>query len=184
MVGAGDGAIAVSDGLTRTTESGFGDISSKFSYYLFSGGDFLPMIDLNMKFKFPTGDPDRGLSTGEFDHSYELDLTKCVGATTFFGTLGYKFFGDPDGFELKDVWYGSLGFSYKITDTTQAGAIYDIRQQTSSVSDGISELTGYLCHRIDQRWKLTAYGVTGFSDASPDLGGGLMFSRIFLIDRQ
>jgi hypothetical protein len=180
VVGGGDQVIVVGDGEggERKTEDGLGDIIGVFSYYLYPGTEVLPMVDLNYKLKVPTADKDRGLGTGEFDHSIEIDIAKAWGRTTVFTTGGYKIFGDPEDYELNDVFYGSVGAQYKVNDYIRTGLIYDIRDNTTDTGDGISEITGYLGRDLNDKWKIMVYGVAGLSDGSPDWGAGITFTRV------
>jgi hypothetical protein len=34
----------------------------------------------------------------------------------------------------------------------------------------------FLSHRFDDRWNVQTYALTGFSQASPDFGGGFMLN--------
>jgi hypothetical protein len=179
VVGGGDQVIVVGDNpdAERSTEDGLGDLVGVFSYYLFQGTESLPMVDVNYKIKFPTADDDRGLGTGKFDHAIELDFAQAWGNGTIFSTAGYKIFGDPSGYDLKNVFYGSIGGQYRVDEVTRVGLIYDIRDNTTQASDGISEITAYVGRDLGDKWKFMLYGVAGLSDGSPDWGAGITFSR-------
>jgi hypothetical protein len=56
--------------------------------------------------------------------------------------------------------------------------IYDIRDNTTPTSQGISEITGYLGRNLSENWKLMLYGVAGLSDGSPDWGVGFTLTRL------
>jgi len=180
VVGGGDQVIVVGDGTggERRTEEGLGDIIGVASFYVFPGTESLPIVDLNYKIKFPTADKDRGLGTGEFDHSFEIDFSKAWGEATVFATAGYKIFGDPSGYDLDDVFYGSVGAQCSLSELTRVGLIYDIRDNTTPTSHGISEITGYLSRDLGEAWKFMLYGVGGLSDGSPDWGVGFTLTRL------
>ena len=92
---------------------------------------------------------------------------------TLFGTLGYKRMGDPDGIDLRDPFFTSLGWSYRASQKTSVGASYDYREKITDTGAPLREMTGFLTHKLDEHWKVQTYLVTGFSKASPDLGGGV-----------
>ena len=179
VVGGGDQVIVVGDGGDgeKTTEEGIGDIIGVMSFYVFPGTEKLPLVDLNYKIKVPTADEDRGLGTGKFDHSFEVDFTKVYDKITVFSTVGYKVFGDPDDYDLDNVFYGSIGAQYSLDEISRLGLIYDIRDRTTDSGHGISELTGYYGRTLSEHWRLMVYGVAGLSDGSPDWGAGITLSR-------
>jgi hypothetical protein len=39
-------------------------------------------------------------------------------------------------------------------------------------------MTAFVTYKFDARWKLQSYLVKGFSDGSPDFGGGLVLSIV------
>jgi len=138
------------------------------------------LIDLTGKVKFATASSSKGLGTGENDYTAELDAYKSIyTAVTLFGDIGYKKLGDPSGINLNNVWYGSAGFAYKLSPATSAGMMADIRQATMNTSQPLRELTVFLTHKFNANYKLQSYLTGGNTDASTDLGGGLMLGWTF-----
>ncbi len=167
-------------GATRTTESGLGDVVAAATYNIYAGGGANPLlVDLTGKVKFGTADQNKGLGTGENDYAAQADIYKTIDKFTAFGTIGYKVFGDPTGINLDNVFYGSLGGSYKYNQKTSAGLILDLRQKALSTSSPQRELTAFVSHKIDKTWKAQGYAVKGFADGSPDWGAGAMVSYAF-----
>lgn len=166
---------------SRTTESGLGDVVASASYNVYAGSGATPWIlDVTGKVKFGTADENKGLGTGKDDYSLQVDAYKTVAAKfTAFGTLGYKVLGDPAGIQLDNVFYGSLGGSYKFTPQTSGGLILDLRQKASATGAPQRELTAFVSHKIDRIWKAQAYLVHGFADGSPDWGAGAMINYAF-----
>jgi hypothetical protein len=160
-----------------TSESGLGDITAAYTWFAYPGTDTYPIVDVTGRVKFPTADEDKGLGTGEMDFALETDLIKGIDRHSLFVTLGYKIFGDKPDFEIDNVFYTSIGDSYRYSPATSFGAFFDARQATTEFNDGISELTGFVSHRLAPKWKLMSYLVAGFSDASPDWGVGVMVTR-------
>ncbi|MCK9986669.1 MAG: hypothetical protein AzoDbin1_03141, partial [Azoarcus sp.] len=62
----------------------------------------------------------------------------------------------------------------KLGPATTVGATYDWRARLRSSSDPIREASLFLSQKLSAQWKLQVYGVKGFSDNSPDWGGGMM----------
>jgi hypothetical protein len=154
-----------------TTESGLGDLVLSGSYALPTAAN-RPAFDLTAKVKLGTADEARGLGTGENDVYVQGDVYQVYGDIAPFATLGYRFLGDPSGFRLKDGFYASAGVSYRWSEPTRVGAILDWRQRAVSGGDAAMELTAFVTHRVDERWRVQVYAVKGFSDASPDAGLG------------
>lgn len=167
-------------GTTRSTESGLGDVVTAATYNVYNSGGQNPLlVDLTGKVKFGTADENKGLGTGKNDYSMQADLYKTVGQFTAFGTLGYKVFGELPGVNLDNVFYGSLGGSYKYNQQTSAGLILDLRQKVTATGAPQKELTAFVSHKIDKMWKAQGYVVKGFADGSPDWGAGAMLSYVF-----
>jgi len=124
-----------------------------------------------------TADEDKGLGTGENDYSLQLDGYLPAGEATAFGTLGYRVYGDPETFDLDNVWFASLGFSHPLSAATSAGAIADWREASSLTGDPRRELTVFATHHLSAAWSLQGYMVKGFSDGSPDWAAGAVVIR-------
>ena len=177
VVFAGEGSpVVLSNTGIRRTDSGLGDVvASAFSTLIPEAGN-LPWIDLGVKIKFATADETNGLGTGENDYSLQADVTKTYDKFTAFATLGYKWVGDPPGFALNNVLYGGVGGTYKFTPPTSAGIFIDYRQAASPGQDDPQELTLYASHKLSPDLSLVVYIYGGFSDGSPDIGGGLQIA--------
>lgn len=164
--------------LAGRSESGLGDITVSGFYNIFNDPANSLGLDLGLKAKFATADKDKTtLTTGENDYSIQGDFYfdfKPVPKTTAFGTVGWTKKGDPTGIDYKNPFYGSVGFSYKLTDKNSWGAAYDYRQKVLAGRDPVSETSVFFTHRYSQVLKVQAYALREFfSDSSPDLGGGV-----------
>lgn len=175
-IGPVDGALAPRK---RTTESGMGDVVTAVTYNLFDGASGSPVVDVTGKIKFATADADKGLGTGENDYATQVDIYQGFGKFTAIGTLGYRVYGNTKFGALDNVFYGSLGGSYKLTEKTSAGAIYDYRPRITSRGSQVSEITTFVTHKISPHWKAQGYLVGGMADGSPDYGGGGLVSYAF-----
>ena len=180
VVGVGGDRIVL-PGATgpRRTESGLGDIVASGFYNVISERTAPVGVDLGAKVKFGTADETKGLGTGENDVAVQADFFKPLGAASAFGSIGYRWYGDPPGVTLKDVFYFSLGASYRYTDTLSAGLAYDYRPSITPNGGEISELTAFISQRVGPKTKLQPYLILGFGKASPDYGAGLQVSYAF-----
>ncbi len=159
--------------LTKVTESGIGDVTAAVGYsFLPAAADGL-LIEVNGRVKFPTADEKKGLGTGEFDYSTQVDLSKPFGALTPFVTAGYTITGDSDRINYNNVFYSSIGAAYSLTDAVNIKASYDYRQKATDDTDNAEEASVSLSWRMNDTWSATVSGSTGFTNASPDWSGGL-----------
>ncbi len=162
-----------------TTESGLGDIIGSVTFYdVINSTELGLAMDLTGKIKFATADEGKGLGTGESDYSVQADFYKFIDDFTLMSSVGYKFRGDPAGLDLNDVFMASLGGTYKFTPDVNGGLFFDYRESSISGSDSVQELSAFVSRRVSENWRLQVYGLTGFSDSSPDWGGGIRLKRV------
>ena len=174
-----DGQPVVGEGPVAT-ESGLGDVLASvtvFDVLSASGGDLA--LDLTGKVKFGTADKDKGLGTGEQDYSLQADVFRFFDRATLMGTVGYSFRGDPEGYDLDDTLFASIGASRALTAATNVGAFFDFRESSVPGSDSLQELSGWVSTRLGLRGRAQLYVLAGFGDSSPDWGGGCSFSVHF-----
>ena len=165
---------------TSQTQSCMGDLTSSAFYNVYNNVNAKFGVDLGVKIKLATADNSKTLlTTGENDYSLQADLFRSFGDTTLFGSLGWSKKGDTSTTDFRNPWYGSIGFSNKLSDANSWGASYDYRQKVTSIGDPVSELSLFMVHKYSKATKVQGYVVTGFSDASPDLGVGATFSYSF-----
>lgn len=181
VVGSDATLISTSSNRKRTTESGLGDIVFSLTRTIASIGDSDPFVlDLTGKIKFATASRTKGLGTGKNDYTIALDGYKSItNNTTLFGGGGYRQTGDPQDINLRNVWFGSFGLSYKLNQTTSTGIMADYRQATINTADPLREITAFLSHKLNATYKLQSYLTHGYSDASTDWGAGLMLGYNF-----
>lgn len=161
------------------TDGGLGDVVAGASYNLINSVRSGIAIDLTGKVKFGTADKSIGLGTGANDYSAESSIYKMLGQYGTFGTIGYKVYGQSLGYTLNNAFYGSIGISYKFSDKTNMGLIYDYRNQTSPLIDPQKIWTTFVNRKINANWKVQAYLFMGVGNASPDAGSGAMLTRMF-----
>lgn len=180
VVGTGSDRIVTNQaqGATRSV-TGWGDVVASATWSFYQNAEKRHGVDLTGKVKFGVGEKDKGLSTGEDDYAVQLDGYQSFGSVTALATLGHKVMGDPVGIDYRDPWYASLGAAHQLQRGTSWGAIFDWRQRLTKTGAPVRELMLFFSHRLNAEFKLQAYAVKGYSDASPDWGGGLMLSYAF-----
>jgi hypothetical protein len=109
----------------------------------------------------------------------QADVFKLLGNLTVFGSLGYRWYGDPPGAELRDVAYGSIGISQRLSSATTVGVAYDYRPRITPTGSQISEATAFVSHRLSPGVRVQVYGIAGFSNGSPDYGAGAALNFSF-----
>lgn len=163
---------------TRTTNSGLGDITTSAGYTVYSAGPLA--FDLVGNIKFGTANANQGLGTGKNDYSAQIDGYYTRNKTTLFGTLGYKVYGSPvAGVVLNNAPYGTIGASQKLNTKTSAGVMLDVAKSPSTFSSDQREVTVFISQRIATDIKVQANAMKGFSNGSPDFGGGIMITGYF-----
>lgn len=173
-----DGDPLNTTGAESTTE-GMGDISASLAYNLLDERSNWAGLDISGKIKFGTASRSKFLGTGKNDYTIKAEFFKPLDKLTPYLGLGYKWKGDPDTVDYRNVWLGSVGMDYKITSGLSFGGGYDWQQAVTSTSSPVSEALLYLNFRLSDAGKLNLYAVSGFSNASPDWGSGITFSHRF-----
>ena len=180
VVGAGADRVTLPGApAARRTDSGLGDVVASVFNNLVDERQARFGVDVGAKVKLGTADEAKGLGTGETDYAVQADFYMPLGALTAFGTLGYRWYGDPPGVDLKDVFYGAIGASYRVSGETSVGLAYDLRPRITTTGARISEATAFISQRLSREWRAQFYSVLGFSDGSPDFGLGATLNYRF-----
>lgn len=169
--GAADGTVG-----TDRNVNGMGDVNLSATYSLEQFYDRGVYIDLTARLKVPTASFRKGLGTGEGDLAVQVDASTAMGDFLPFMTAGYKFNGSPVSLPLRNVLYGSLGVQYVWNPEVAVGVAYDYRQSAITSQDDPQEGSVYVSLKINERWSMNVYGVAGFSNNSPNAGGGVVFT--------
>lgn len=163
----------------RRTVRGTGDVTASLSANVLEENQAGLDLDLIGKIKFGTADAGKALGTGENDYTLQASIYKTLGALGPYLDLGYRWKGDPAGVNYHNVWYGTMGASYRFSKLWSAGADYSWRDKLIATSDPVREATVYANYRISDENRLNLYGTAGFSDASADWGIGFTASHLF-----
>lgn len=167
-VGSGKGAGAMLNG-----DYGVGDITLTGGYTLLLESDYLPQFRPTLYLKFPTADESAGLGTGKFDYGAGFAASKWLGNWQPFAEGRYVMQGttEADGgaenFATADV---GAGYSWNERFMTSA-----YMRLGSKMYEGMSApVEGRLkmVWRFAEKTYTDIYALKGFSDGSPDYGGG------------
>lgn len=163
----------------RKTESGLGDVTLSATYNALYDRESGIGLSLRSKIKLPTADEAKRLGTGEPDLYLEVKPLFVRGSTTWFGTVGYKIYGDPPDIDYRNVWYGTLGGMWQHSKELSLGALLSGRQKVTATSDNRRSVMAFATRSLSPDTKVQAYLLKGFGASSPDWGGGLMLQRNF-----
>lgn len=152
---------------------GIGDLSLGAAYTFTGAQPGGVELTLGGNVKLPTSQESEQLGTGETDYTVKGEVSAPLGGLTPFASVGYRFFGDPEGVDLRSGPTASAGFSTSV-GTSVLIASYDyVRAITPATEDSHSIFSG-LSVPVGSRLNFTGYGVAGLSEGSPDFGVGLL----------
>ena len=158
---------------TRTTRSGLGDVIAAATHNVYNEGSSGFMVNLTGKVKFGTANSAQGLGTGKNDYSFQSELFQLTGNLTEFGTFGYKVYGTPAGYTLNNIFYGSLGGSYKFDQETNGGILLNLSEKASPTGSSHIEAIFFASHKLEKNWKAQGYVLKGFTNSVPSWGAGV-----------
>jgi hypothetical protein len=169
----------IGSGGKKNTETGIGDVHLSAAYALLDDRDYLVGLDIIGKIKIPTADENKFLGSGKTDYGLNLEVFKTISHWTPYWNVGYKWKGDPSGINYKNMWSTSLGFEYQVNRDLIVGAGYDWQQKVTQFSQNAQETSVYSNYHLNDTNKLNFYLLSGYSDASPDWGSGLVLVHYF-----
>ena len=156
------------------TESGLGDVLGSVTIYdVLANEEGTMALDIAGAVKLGTADESRGLGTGETDFSVYVDGYRFFDTVTLFGSVGYRWRGEPPNLAINDVFLGSVGSIFALTEETRLGLILDYREPALPETDDIQEMTLLMSMRLNERWNVEVSAFTGFTDSSPDWGASI-----------
>jgi len=159
-----------------TNAGGLGDIIGSLAYLITPPRSWPPFLELRGRVKFPTASKNKGLGTGKFDYGLEAELSRVFGPITPYLGVGYRFLGDPAGFQLRNVWLASAGAVYDLSESVDTGLFFYFRQASSRATDPQLEAFPYIECKLTEHWSTSGYVSAGILDGSPDIGVGLQVS--------
>ncbi len=156
-----------------------GDLNISASYLGYYNAASGLGVSGKAKIKLPVADESRGLGTGEADLSFQIDPFKVIGPLTLFSSVGYKIYGDTAVTDYNNVWYVSLGGMRKINDALDIGLGGNFREKVTNRSANKKDMFLFSNLKLNQTDAIQFHLSHGFSDASPDWGGGMLYKRTF-----
>lgn len=162
-----------------STERGMGDATLAATYKLTDAATGRSDVDLTARVKFPTADEDKGLGTGTTDAYLEANYHHTFGRVTPFVTAGYRFLGESAAYPLRNGFYTVLGAAAPLTDGVTGGLAVMWRQRIVDDAENATEAMAFVSQQINPRWRLQGYALTGFTEASPNLGLGALLGFKF-----
>lgn len=164
--------VVVDGSSTVTTRSGLGDVTTGAAWILHQDSESLPGIEVAGTVKLPTASLELG--TGKFDYSVQANLAHWVSPRTLlFGSLGYQWLSDFRGFRLEDGVTAQGGINFRAVETVNIGISANYRQPYyQTLSDQFS-ISPYALWSFAENWRISGYGLVGFTNASPRIGGGM-----------
>ncbi|MHB8058851.1 MAG: hypothetical protein ACYDHC_13270 [Desulfuromonadaceae bacterium] len=176
----GGSAALTSGAVADESVSGLGDITLTGGYALVLDSETTPYIRPTFYVKFPTADDTKGLSTGKLDVGPGLAVSKWLGNWQPFAEGRYIFQGAS---------YDETGAMNFLTADAGVGYSWGERLFTSvygrsgsRLFDGMEaplEARLKVVWRFGERTYTEAYALKGFSDGSPDYGGGVSVFKEF-----
>ncbi len=163
-----------STGPGSTTENGMGDVSASLTVFdVFYSEKQRLALDVSGVVKFGTADVNTRLGTGENDFTVFVDGYKFFDKVTLLGTLGYLWRGEPSDTSLENVLIGSVGAALFTDDGTMFGSTLEYRQSAFVDEDDVFEVRAFFAMPLNESWDLEAHAFSGFTNSSPDWGGGV-----------
>lgn len=174
---SGDPILVTQKGSANSTQrSGFGDLNLGATYTWEPFGADSYEFDLTANVKIATADAAAGLSTGEDDGSFSVDVSRQLGSWSPFISFGYLVPGSPKAYSLNSAPEFSVGTSYQIADSIVATASYDfIGAITPTLSDA-QQLFAAGSWVYDDSLSFTIYAEYGLTAGAPSQGTGLLVS--------
>lgn len=167
-----DVELSQNDRRRSPRKSGFGDVYLSGSYSLENPYFSDLMIDLTGQVKLPTADENRGLGTGKVDLAIKADVSYLFGNFMPYGTVGYRFVGKSERYDLQNTFFASVGASYFLTYDTSVGVSYEYRESATPGFNSPKEIFAYTDVQINDHWGVNFYGVVGLNNVTTDYGLG------------
>lgn len=152
---------------------GLGDVTLGAAYTIPSENTAGFDVELQGRVKLPTASRSSGLSTRKTDWLVGAEVSRTYGAVTPFVSASYRFFGDMDGWDLRNGIAASAGATVAIGSNTLIGSYDYARRASRFVGDSHELFAGFSGPILRNRVRWTVYGTAGLSRGAPDAGAGL-----------
>ena len=158
---------------TTVHESGIGDINMTAGWTLLQDGEGTPKVRPTFYVKVPSGDLDRGLGTGTVEAGPGLSVSKWLGNVQLFGEGAYIFQNSKSDYPGRNYVSYLGGAGIQATDRWFVSALAKGSSARSEGAEAQAEGRLKLNFMHSRRMSWEIYGSAGFTDASPDFGGGM-----------
>jgi hypothetical protein len=159
----------------KVTTTGIGDVILRGRYYLVEEQEYVPLIAVTARFKFPTANASQGLGTGEFDHGYGVEVSKLLGASWLvFFDGGYNFIGDPDRADgsgtlgLRNQYWYDVGAGYYVTKDLLTSVYFEEYRALRPGLPNARDVFFSSNYRLSAAWRLNGGVAVGLSNGAPD----------------
>ena len=102
----------------------------------------------------------------------KADVSYLIGNLMPFATVGYRFVGETELYDLQNSFFASVGLSYYLTLDTSIGVSYEYRESATPGFNSPKEIFAYTDVQLDDHWGLNIYGVIGLNNVTTDYGLG------------
>lgn len=160
-------SMAGSGGSMFGGDYGLGDITLTSGYALLQDSESSPYLRPHLYVKFPTA-PESLEGSGKFDYGVGMTVSKWLGNWQPFVGGRYVVHGADLNYAIADT---GLGYSWSERFITSAQASFSSTQFEGA--DAPLEARLKAAWRFNDRTYTEAYALKGFSDGSPDYGGGI-----------
>jgi hypothetical protein len=176
VVGSGGAPVLINPKAesNATVRDGWGDLGIGATYTWLPDDPDGYEFDFTGRTKFATANASKGLSTGEMDVSFSVDVSRQIGAWSPFVTFGYLIPGSPSAYSLSSAPQFSIGSSVQLTDKFVATASFDFNGAISSSLADAQQLFASGSWLCSDSLSFTVYAETGFTSGAPSVGTGLL----------
>ena len=160
-------------GAGRTLRQGLGDLTLGANVLALNQDDLGVDVELSGRVKLPTAADSTNLSTGKVDYAVGAEVSRTFGTVTPSVKAGYRIFGDPDGFDLRNSFTSSVGVSFVVFRSTVALVSYDFAERASDFIQNAHEAVFGISTPLSDRIRLNTFGSAGLSSGAADFSAGL-----------
>lgn len=159
----------------KVTTTGIGDVILRGRYYLVEEQEYVPLIAVTARLKFPTANASQGLGTGEFDHGYGVEISKLIGTSWLvFFDGGYNVIGDPDRGDgsgrlgLRNQYWYDVGTGYYVTKDLLASVYFEEYRALRPGLPNARDVFFSSNYRLSVAWRVNGGVAVGLSNGAPD----------------
>lgn len=146
---------------------GIGDINFNSEILIFGEQDITPSLTLKGSIKFPSGNLEKGLGSGNTDYSCFTTVSKIFKNVSVHAMIGYSFVG---GNNTRNIFIGGISVSCALTDRLHIfSEVAGNRHPDRSINiDPLSGLVG-TAYQLKENLLLDFSTRIGFNKMMPDL---------------